>query len=122
MAVRVADLDAALDWYSEVFALQEVNRLDRGGLSIRILAGEALSVELIHQEGVRRPEGRHLGLFKSGIFVRDIEGFLARMQAHGVDADDAVFVDHALQMRSFVMRDLEGNRLQLFERCAERCN
>lgn len=121
VALRVADLESASTWYADVFELREVNRIERGELSIILLTGDHLSVELIRQDGVERPEGRHLGLFKSGFFVRDIESFLAEMHRRGIDADEEIFVDEALQMRSFLMRDVEGNRLQVFERCSDRC-
>jgi catechol 2,3-dioxygenase-like lactoylglutathione lyase family enzyme len=121
VAVRVADVEASATWYATVFDLVEVHRIDEPTYSIRILRGEGLNVELIEQQGVARAPARHLGLFKAGFFVRDIDTFFSAMQQRGVDTDAATSVDDALSVRSFVMRDLEGNRLQVFERCAERC-
>lgn len=116
VAIRVADVAAAAAWYARVFDLREVNRLEGDAYSIRILSGGGLSVELIQQPRVPRPEERHLGLFKAGLFVDDAEQYLQLMRSRGVDTDEATFVDEALLLRSFVMRDLEGNRLQVFSR------
>jgi catechol 2,3-dioxygenase-like lactoylglutathione lyase family enzyme len=121
VAVRVQDVEAASSWYIGVFDLVEVNRVEAADYSIRILTGPGLSVELIQQSGDVEPAGRPFGLFKSGIFVRDIDAFYREMQRRGVSTDHEVFVDRALQMRSFVMRDPEGNRLQVFQRCAADC-
>ncbi len=121
VALRVSDLDAAADWYTRVFDLREANRLDADDLSIRVLAGHEIVVELIHQVGDTRPESRHIGLFKAGFIVEDIDAFFARMRERGVDTDRQIFVDGALQMRSFLMRDPEGNRLQAFQRCSAAC-
>jgi hypothetical protein len=53
--------------------------------------------------------------------VADIEAFRRRLDGLGVDQDAQIFVDEALHVRSFVFRDLEGNRVQVFQRCGEAC-
>lgn len=121
LAVRVADVERAAAWYARVFDLGEVNRLVSEGYAIRLLRGGGLAVELIQQVGAVAPPARHLGLFKVGLFVEGIDRFHAEMLRRGVDVDAVPFDDEALGVRSFVMRDLDGNRLQLFERCGDGC-
>ncbi len=124
VAIQVRDEAAAAEWYTGVFGLEEVNRLESadGRYSIRILSGGGLSLELIRHEGAgpRRPEAP-LGLFKTGFYVDDIEAALAWLRGRGVDTDRTVLTDRALQARTFTFRDVEGNRWQAFEACGGDC-
>ena len=125
VAIQVRDEAAAADWYSAVLGLAEVNRREAsdGRYSIRLLSAQGLSVELIRSSAVAvRPVGSPLGLFKAGFYVDDIEAALVWFRAQGVDTDQAIFTDEALRARSFVFRDLEGNRLQVFQGCGTACD
>ena len=123
LALRVDDVERAARWYAVTLDLQEVSRLDADDdrYHIRILSGHGLGVELIQERGVARAPGRHLGHFKAGIFVTDLTAFHERLTGAGVDVDPEIFVDTTLQARSFVFRDVEGNRIQAFERCDGTC-
>jgi len=123
VAIQTRDVDAASGWYQTIFGLAEVNRIEAEELryTIVVLSGENLSVELIQHRGVEPPPVRHLGLFKVGFYVGDIDAAHHWLRERGVDADANVFFDEALQAHSFVFRDLEGNRLQLFQRCSVPC-
>jgi catechol-2,3-dioxygenase len=123
VAVVVRDVDAASSWYQGVFGLDEVNRIDAadGRFSIRLLSGRGLSVELIGQGDAERPADRHLGLFKAGLYVADIDALHRRLTRRGVTRDERVLFDEKLNAKTFVFRDLEGNRLQAFQSCAEPC-
>lgn len=123
-AVKVSDADTAARWYAETLDLSEVNRIDDEGgrFAIRLLAGPGLAVEVIQQVGASAAgEGPTLGLFKVGFSVDDIEAFHALLRRRSVDVDERIFTDVALGARSFVFRDLEGNRIQVFEPCSEAC-
>ena len=122
-AVQVADAAAASAWYERVLLLEEINRIDAedGRYSIRLLSGGGISLELIEERGLERAPGKRLGLFKFGLYVSGIEAAHRRLDALGVDLDPQIFVDRALKVKSFVFRDLEGNRIQLFEPCGEAC-
>jgi hypothetical protein len=39
----------------------------------------------------------------------------------GADTDDPIFIDEALNARSFVFCDPYGNRLQVFQQCGREC-
>ncbi|MDP2481650.1 MAG: VOC family protein [Candidatus Palauibacterales bacterium] len=115
-AVRVEDVEAAAAWYRDVFDLDLANRLDAedGRYAVRILSGGGLAVELIEQPDAGRAPDPHLGLFKAGIRVADIESFHQRLLALGVNADPKPIEDSTLNVRTFVFRDPEGNRIQAF--------
>jgi catechol-2,3-dioxygenase len=123
VALQVVDVDAASEWYRRVFGVSEVNRIDAvdGRYRIRILDRSELTVELIESSDAPSPPDRHLGLFKAGIYVDNIDAAYAWFRDQGVDVDQRIFVDEALGARSFLIRDLEGNRLQVFSRCQREC-
>lgn len=124
LAIQVTDDSAAAAWYASRFGLEEVNRLTAGDgrYSIRLLTGRGLTVEVIRLPDVGPAEdGPRLGLFKAGFWVDEIDAAHDWLVERGVDADERIFVDEALGARSFVFRDLEGNRLQVFERCDSDC-
>jgi pimeloyl-ACP methyl ester carboxylesterase len=115
-AIVVEDADAAAAWYGSVLGLTEVSRSEAedGQYSIRLLAGGGMTLELIRLRDAETPTDRHLGLFKVGLYVDDIEAAHKQLIELGVDVDEAVFTDEALQTRSFVFRDPGGNRFQVF--------
>lgn len=122
VAIQVADIDAAAEWYQDAFALREVNRVEREGqFSIRILDSAGVTMELIEMVGAAEVPDRHLGLFKSGFFVDDIDAAFAWFEQRSPSNDQTVFVDQALRSRSFVTKDPFGNRLQFFSRCDGPC-
>lgn len=123
VAIQVRDVDSMAEWYASVFALEEVRRIDAddGRYAIRILAGGGLVVELTHETRAAAPPARHHGLFKAGLYVREIESFRRALAERGVSVDEAVVFDAAVGARTFVFRDPEGNRLQAFEPCDDRC-
>ena len=122
VALHVEDVERAAAWYSRVFSLSPAKEIDADGgrFRIRILAGANLTVELIEMGAVAAPQ-RHLGFFKFGLYVDDIDAAFEWFRGAGVDIDDSTFVDEALSVRSFVMRDPSGNRLQVFASCDGAC-
>jgi hypothetical protein len=55
-AVSVQDLDASIRWYTEKFGLTLNARLASGDVSVALLSGHGLDVELLsHRDSVARP-------------------------------------------------------------------
>jgi len=123
VALMVPEVDGAAEWYGRVFGAEVTNALASpdGRFSIRILRNESLTFELIQLEGATAPPDNPLGLFKAGFYVDDIEAAFGWFRSHGSDTDAGIFTDDALVVRSFVMRDPWGNRLQFFQRCGDSC-
>ena len=123
LALRVGDVEAAAAWYARALALDPVKQLDAedGRFRIRILARGNLTVELIEMRGTEAPPQPHLGIFKVGFYVDDIDAAHRWFREAGAELDDAIFTDDALAVRSFVLRDPDGNRLQVFEQCDGEC-
>ena len=124
VALQVRDVDAAEEWYASVFGLSLANSIDAesGAYRIRILSNDLVRVELVEEGRAAAPPARHFGLFKAGIFVDDAEAALRALRQGGVDTDDDTFFDSALNVRTFVIRDLEGNRIQFMEVCGPSCS
>jgi len=129
--VSVGDLEAAESWYRRVLGLETVRSVQsRNGDSRAVVMrrGE-LVVELVHFDGSRTPRAdlsvehpfQIEGLIKAGMFVADAELWHQYLVAAGVEADAQVITDEALGMRTFVFRDPDGNRIQVFERCEQGC-
>ena len=131
-AVSVSDLEASTVWYARVFGtetVREVTSRDGRGRARVTVAGD-LIVELIAYEGSigaedALPEGQHRfalrGLVKTGLFVTDADAAHATLSVGDIDIDDSVAVDNRIDTKTFVMRDPDGNRLQVFERCLGGC-
>jgi len=124
VAIQVQDDSASADWYQTVFGLNLVNRLqaDDGRYSIRILTRRGLTIELIRMRDVTASNGdAHLGLFKAGFYVNDIDRVFQWLQHYNVNIDGTIVTDSALEVRTFVFRDPDGNRWQVFQRCGRTC-
>lgn len=122
-ALQVADAGGMAGWYGRVLGLEVLRVIDDEdrGLRIRILSDGVVGVELIEAPGWEVPPQRHRGIFKAGLFVRDIEAAHEWIHAQGVESDARIVTDEAMQVRTFVLRDPGGNRVQLFEKCRPAC-
>lgn len=123
VAVQVRDLPASVDWYVRALDLTLVNSIDDpdGRYEIRLLSNDLLRVELIWTRTPADERVGPMGLFKTGFFVDDAGAAHAALGALGYDVDSRTFVDDVLSVRTFLMRDPEGNRLQFMEECGTGC-
>jgi hypothetical protein len=83
-----------------------------------VLAGRNLYVELIHHDGKQLSridnEDPVPRLIKAGVIVapRDFDVVAAQLEKQGVSA--TIFEDKEMDVRSFLMKDNEGNLIQFF--------
>ncbi len=131
-AMSVADLDASTEWYRRVLGLVPVRDVaSRDGRSqARVLRRSNLVVELIAFGGsvdvadVLGPRAHRFmvqGPVKVGLWVLDAGAVRDWLARYAVDTDARVGLDETLDARTFVFRDLDGNRIQVFEDCDGRC-
>ncbi len=119
-AVVVADLDAAELWYKSKLGLHRVKRgrSPRVPAETAVLAGRNLYLELIHHDGKQLSridnEDPVPRLIKAGVVVAspDFDSVAAQLEKHGVRA--TIFEDKEMGVRSFLMKDNEGNLIQFF--------
>jgi catechol 2,3-dioxygenase-like lactoylglutathione lyase family enzyme len=131
-AVSVAELDSSVAWYTRVLGVEPVRFVEgRGGRSRAVVMrrGE-LVVELISYDGsvgpadIETPTAHRYalqGLVKTGIYVSDAAVWYDHLQTAGVEVDPQVGVDEALEVKTFVFRDRDGNRIQVFAACRGDC-
>ncbi|MBV8207757.1 MAG: VOC family protein [Acidobacteria bacterium] len=124
-ALSVPDLGASSRWYREKLGLAVVKHAvapDKAS-AVTILQGNGLSVELIFlAEAVALAriapalKGGHQvhGIFKSGLFVDDLDAALVEFRARNVTLAFEPFFDPSMQCRMFAIRDDNGNLLQFF--------
>jgi catechol 2,3-dioxygenase-like lactoylglutathione lyase family enzyme len=126
-ALSVADVAVMSRWYQQTFGLRVVasgeapNKIAR----FAILDGDGLVVELIqHTQASDRSvvaptaTGAHMihGIFKTGMVVPDLDVLYARFTNQGIAIVNELMPAKDMAMRSFAVRDPEGNLLQFFGR------
>ncbi len=112
-AVRVADVDAAIDWYTQLFGLELLNdtTADTGAWRIANLANQRLFVEVIRDDRAAEA-ARPLGIAKVGFDVADVEAIAALVME--LTGDEPRVVDDTRHgQRLLQLRDPEGNVIQL---------
>jgi len=125
VAISVPDLDASAKWYAEKLGLKVVKHATSADKrsAVKILVGNGLSVELIVLADAVSlskiaPElkGSHQvhGIFKSGVYVDDLDATLKELKARQVTMAFEPFFDSSMQCRMFAIRDNNGNILQFF--------
>jgi ketosteroid isomerase-like protein/sugar lactone lactonase YvrE/catechol 2,3-dioxygenase-like lactoylglutathione lyase family enzyme len=125
IAVSVADLDRMLAWYRDTlgFSVHRSGISPNGQIRFALLRSGAALVELLQipgavprAEAAPRTTGSHQihGFFKSGLVVADIDRAYRRLQGMGVRFDYDLGRPAENPMRSFGVRDPEGNLVQFF--------
>jgi catechol 2,3-dioxygenase-like lactoylglutathione lyase family enzyme len=128
IALSVADVDASAKWYAEKLSLKIVRERSPSPdqkARTTALSGDGLIVELVQHAdalplaklgaNVSRPFHVH-GIFKAGIAVDDLESTLDELRRRSVEIAFAIIEDRALGLRSFAIRDPDGNMIQIFGR------
>jgi len=119
-AIVAADLDATEHWYESKLGLHRVKRgrSPRVPAETVVLAGRNLYVELIHHDGKQLSridnENPLPRVLKAGVIVeqREFDVAATQLEKHGVSA--AIFEDKEMRVRSFLVKDNEGNLIQFF--------
>jgi catechol 2,3-dioxygenase-like lactoylglutathione lyase family enzyme len=120
VAIVVTDLDASVHWYQSNLGLHLVKRgkSHRVPAETVVLGGHNLFVELIHHEGKALArvdnEASVPRVLKAGVIVRQMEfdAVAEYLQKRGIEAE--VFEDKEMRVRSFLLRDNDGNLIQFF--------
>jgi catechol 2,3-dioxygenase-like lactoylglutathione lyase family enzyme len=127
LAVSVVDLEASSRWYQSTFGLRTVldNTSADGSVRTVVLESHALIVELSAHRAARslrdyagRPTPTFLvhGFFKGGLFVSDLDRAAAVLRSRGEESLSPIREDSTSGLRFVLLRDPDGNFLQLLER------
>ncbi len=125
-ALSVRDLNASSAWYQQMLGFREVHQSASpdGKSRAILLERDGAILELIHHQqavsgnALRKDYKSYLvhGIFKVGFIVQDADHTMQRLKANGVPIANGPFTDDALHMRSFIIRDNEGNYIQFFSK------
>ena len=125
-ALSVKDLNATSAWYQQKLGFREVKQgASRDGKSRTVvLDREGVVLELIHHKDavpgsrLRKDFKPYLvyGVFKIGLIVHDADHTLQRLKENGVPIANGPWTDQELHMRSFFIRDNEGNIIQFLSK------
>ena len=124
IALSTPDASASARWYEEKLGYHPVKNGSMGkNLRFALLRSGDNIVELIQNPearplakaapGIRDPFEIH-GVFKIGFTVRSLDAVLADLKGRGVKIEFSVTTLNDLGMRSFGVRDIDGNLIQFF--------
>jgi len=121
-ALSVLDLEASTKWYSEKLGLKVAMQI-KDRVSVTVLAGGGLVVELIHSDEaksraqaaptVKEDIGLH-GFLKAGILVEGFDKAFATLKTKNVEIAYGPFPARENGMKNVIIRDNAGNLIQLF--------
>jgi lactoylglutathione lyase len=115
--LRVSDRLRALAFY-EALGYQIVGEVPDTGMGhltmIRLPEDEFVTIELVHDPSVPPPEGAS-GFSHFVIGVTSLDGALAELAAHGIDAEAPTSPDGSAQFRTTWIVDPDGNRIELVQ-------
>lgn len=125
-AVSVADLRASTAWYTDKLGFHSAMLIPpANGVSVVLLDGDGLTVELIHQDdGVSLDKidptikDRTLlhGIVKAGVIVDDLDATVAWLRARNVPIAFGPFPATLEQPANLIIADNEGNLIQFIAR------
>ena len=126
-AIIVTDIDASIDWYSNILGFTVLNKVEseaRGFKQSNLERGNIL-LELIELDAALdakdvvpdyNSKTRLIGFFKSGFIVVDFDKWIVHITRHQVTVHGTVVTDPNSGKRMVIIKDPDGNRIQLFEK------
>lgn len=125
IGLSVSDMEASTNWYREKLGLtviMQAPRTDATKSAATVLQGGGLTVELVKHDEAKPlssflPDSRGAlyvhGIFKAGIVVNDFDAAIAALRSRGVSIPIGPFPKRADQPANAIMRDNEGNYIQI---------
>ena len=126
-AFIVSQMKQSKTWYQEVLGFKEINHIvnEARGVEIANLKHGEIGLELIQIKGslsmdslmTDLPEEiRFQGVFKFGMYISDFDEWVQHLRPFIEDLESQIVRDPITDKRMVVIRDPDGNRIQLFER------
>lgn len=124
VGIRTRSLDDAVRWYVEMFGCRVVNRwtFDRMHLAFLELPGGGI-IEVLGEDDPdepQRPGDLGASLAVAGhhhfcLMVKDLAGYVRRLEAKGVKVVLPVVPVEAIRRRIAYVTDMDGNMIELSE-------
>ena len=126
IAIIVEDIEASIAWYDDILGFEVANRTDIADRGIHQvnMRRDGIALELIEtrmvvgQDSVlsQMPAGSRIaGFFKFGFSVSEFDLWVSVLREAGARFQGSVVTDPLTDKRMVVVRDPDGNRIQLFE-------
>jgi catechol 2,3-dioxygenase-like lactoylglutathione lyase family enzyme len=124
-ALSVPDADASAAWYQKHLGFQVISKGEAPDKVARgiLLEGNGSLLEIVQHSKAKplksllpHAEGAHQvhGIFKVGLHVRDVDAAYQAAKASGADVAYKLGMAHEMGLRSFTLRDNDGNLVQFF--------
>lgn len=116
-ALSVADIDASAKWYAEKLGLTVDMRSKSGKVSVVVLSGNGLTVELLcHDDATDLGKDAELthGFVKAGLVVDNLGKTLVQLKACNVPIAYGPYATKPGAPANFIIRDNSGNLIQFF--------
>ncbi len=125
-AIVVSDIDKSINWYNNIleFSLLNKREVESIGLKQANLNRGNVHLEIIQLESAIEPKevisefgqkSKLIGLFKVGFSIPDFNLFISRLSKIDTNASGNVVNDPNSNERMIIIRDPDGNRIQIFE-------
>ncbi|MBC8754818.1 VOC family protein [Kordia sp. YSTF-M3] len=126
-AIIVSDIESSITWYSNNFGFKVLNKIEseeRGFKQANLKCGNIL-IELIElKSSVSRksllknhPKKTKIdGFFKFGFLVSEFEKWVDHLKQAKVEFYGSVVTDNLSGKKMLLIKDPDGNRIQLFEK------
>lgn len=126
-AIIVNDIDTSINWYKQHLDFNVIHRFQSEDNEFRqasIVCGNIL-IELIEikssvtaDELLKNKPKRTMidGFFKIGFLVDEFDAWVNRLREAEVEIHGRVVTDKNLGKRMLIIKDPDGNRIQLFEK------
>jgi catechol 2,3-dioxygenase-like lactoylglutathione lyase family enzyme len=116
-AITTRDAAPLVAWYTSNFDLTVAHTGKLGeDATLVLLDGPLATIEIIARRDLPTLPGQpweRTGIFKAGLFVDDLDPWLARWRAAGVTIDAGPFDTDKPPLRSVVLLDPDGNNIHV---------
>ena len=126
-AIIVTDINASIDWYSNILGFTVLNKveseargfkqsnLERGNILLELIELE-VAVDATDVVPNYNDKTRLIGFFKCGFLVTDFDKWMAYLTEQKVNFHGTAVTDPISGKRIVIVKDPDGNRIQLFEK------
>lgn len=126
-AMIVKDIDQSIQWYSDILGFEILNQTEseKMGFEQANLKRGAILIELISLQSAVSPSDvipdyssktKLHGFFKTGFLVGDFDQWMDHLNRLKVDFHGRVVIDQLSGKRMVIVKDPDGNRIQIFEK------
>ena len=126
-AIIVRDMEVSVTWYADKLGFEVINNNENAEMGFKqsnLKLGNVL-IELISLTSAVDPEKavsdhssktRLIGFFKFGFRVSDFDTWITHLKVKDVSFHGSVVNDPVSGKRMVIIKDPDGNRIQIFER------